>query len=312
MRIVRSTSRATPGAVAVLALIAVCFGCSKEVIQGTDPPPTLGAACSEYLKLSFNGRLTMDSNPDWSWANPEMIVYQHTAVHPDEQGFGYQIWLKNLATGDTRFLVNGWDPCWSGDGRRIAYIGLNQLKVLDIEDGTVTQLTSGSSGAAQPNWSRTGNTLLYHGSSGAWLRDMDSGEVTFLRRPAGSPVLSPSGFQVAVFPGLAVFDIRSPQKLFQVIDRLRIVPLSWTPNGEAIAYFEMVSFADTSSVRLVDLTTGADVRLIPDSKEVSFSPDGKRMVFSRHIPETRKTVLFVADLDLSNCEQITSLEDYLP
>jgi Tol biopolymer transport system component len=140
---------------------------------------------------------------------------------------------------------------------------------------------------------------------------MDSGEVTILRRGV-SPIASPSGVQVAVSP-VSVFDVRSPQKLIPVVSRPLISPLTWTPDGKSIAYVEWArSFVDTTRVRLVNLTTGLDVPLITESGDVSFSPDGKRMVFARRVPETQKTVLFVADLDLSNCEQITSLDDYIP
>jgi len=97
-------------------------------------------------------------------------------VDPHSYNAQYQLVLKNLETGATARLAEGINPSWSPDGTRIAYIGIDGLYVLDMNDpgAQPKQLldisffkswTDGGSAAGfvtTPSWSPDGEWLVYH------------------------------------------------------------------------------------------------------------------------------------------------------
>ena len=82
------------------------------------------------------------------------------------------LWLHDLRTGETRALPGtdqGVAPFWSADGSRIGFFAGGQLRVLDLDAGTVSTLAD----AASPRgatWNAAGDIVFAPAANGALMK----------------------------------------------------------------------------------------------------------------------------------------------
>ncbi len=127
-------------------------------------------------------------------------------VAPDDRDL-LQIWIENANTGQKRRITNlsrgiAYDPVWSPDGGRIAYVsrefGSDEIFVYDIGTETSTQITRGGNPfiyKQKPTWSPNGNEIAFHvnessTTSQIWVMNADgsnlrniSNSISFDRDP---------------------------------------------------------------------------------------------------------------------------------
>ena len=100
-------------------------------------------------------------------------------VYPAAKAGVVTLWLQDLRTGETRALPGtdqGVAPFWSVDGSRIGFFAGGQLRVLDLNAGTVSALAD----AATPRgatWNATGDIVFAPGANGALMRRVVDGSV---------------------------------------------------------------------------------------------------------------------------------------
>ena len=83
-------------------------------------------------------------------------------------GIPYE-YIQNIESKDARRLTfkgkNNTSPAWSPDGRKIAYVGIEENRidifVMDIETGMPVQLTSDSGDNEDPSWSPDGSMIAF-------------------------------------------------------------------------------------------------------------------------------------------------------
>src|SRR5262245_56473110 len=80
------------------------------------------------------------------------------------KGQGNELWLHSLASGMARALpgtddVSAPSPCWSPDGKSIAYFGGNSLKRFDLETGVIQPLVAVGAGRGC-TWNSEGTILF--------------------------------------------------------------------------------------------------------------------------------------------------------
>lgn len=116
-------------------------------------------------------------------------------------GFGYstivvensEIWLRNLKTGENVLLENGYQPCFSPDGQRIAYVKYSSdakstsIWIMNIDGSEQVQLTDAKKGfALNPRWSPDGTRLIFQSSkkdkkdADLYVIDVDGNNLTQL------------------------------------------------------------------------------------------------------------------------------------
>lgn len=79
-----------------------------------------------------------------------------------------EIWLKNLTTGETVLLGNGYQPAFSPDGERIAYVKYSSdaescaIWTMELDGSNPMQITDAKKGFAyDPCWSPDGTKLVF-------------------------------------------------------------------------------------------------------------------------------------------------------
>jgi len=155
-------------------------------------------------------------------------------------------------------------PCWSPDGRWIAFI---RLLAEDFDHANVYLMSSAGGEARQ------------------LTADVDSVAV-------GAIAFSPDGKMVAFFSDHAIKAIPveggAPRILHQIEGPLPFPELSWSPDGSRMAY---TSSRAAGKIRVTSLATGRSVELStglpPDMRYmyVAWSPDGRKIAFVASQPE---------------------------
>ncbi len=100
-------------------------------------------------------------------------------VYPAAKAGVVTLWLQDLRTGETRALP-GTDqavaPFWSADGSRIGFFAGGQLRVLDLNAGTVAPLAD----AASPRgatWNAAGDIVFAPAANGALIKRAVDGTI---------------------------------------------------------------------------------------------------------------------------------------
>jgi len=82
-----------------------------------------------------------------------------------------EIWVKNVKTGETTLLGNGYQPCFSPDGKRIAYVKYSSdakscsIWLMNIDGSEQIQVTDAKKGYAfHPRFSPDGTKLIFQAS----------------------------------------------------------------------------------------------------------------------------------------------------
>ncbi len=100
-------------------------------------------------------------------------------VYPAAKAGVVTLWLQDLRTGETRALPGtdqGVAPFWSADGSRIGFFARGQLRVLDLNAGTVSTLAD----AATPRgatWNAAGDIVFAPGANGALMKRAVDGSI---------------------------------------------------------------------------------------------------------------------------------------
>ena len=193
--------------------------------------------------------------------------------------------------------ANDYDPSWSPDGKRIAFVSdrsneADHIYVMDSDGGNLMRLTNEAVSWA-PSWSPDGKKIAYtRGRIGnqLWVMDSDGGNQTQLARVGLNlhPAWSPDGKRIAFtafragWPEIFVMDAdgKNEQKLTQHMTASGHP--SWSPDGQWIAY-ESVDGAGQFQIFAVR-TDGSDLpkmltRNPPSKWRPAWSPDGGKIAY---------------------------------
>ncbi|MBQ8502489.1 MAG: PD40 domain-containing protein [Bacteroides sp.] len=121
-----------------------------------------------------------------------------------------EIWLKNLETGETMLLGNGYQPCISPDGKTIAYVKYASdakscsIWTMSLEGDNQVQVTDAKKGYAfYPRWSPDGKRIVFQSTkkdkkdADLYIVDIDGNnltQVTLNKSHDGTPYWTTDGY----------------------------------------------------------------------------------------------------------------------
>jgi len=212
---------------------------------------------------------------------------------------------RQLSSG----VVQDRSPCWSPDGKQIAFQRDWQVWVMDADGSGQRQLTKGKHRSGSPVWSPDGKLIAFHsdrrsgvpveagGNWDLWLMDRNGELAKLIAGDKGNeefPYWSPDGSRISFHyrrmgPGheFYVIGLDGAQVAHPTIGERDDVFAAWSPDGKQFALTSAESgqlgahanlfLMDTEGKDRVSLTEGAFVDFRP-----CWSPDGKRVAFWAH------------------------------
>jgi dipeptidyl aminopeptidase/acylaminoacyl peptidase len=160
---------------------------------------TIDADGGGYRNITKGSRPDLQAiMPVWSPDGRQIAVGR-----PLTTGGASQIWIMDADGGNQRQVTSGWEPSWSPDGSRIAFVRndgtAHQIWTVRPDGSDLRKLTSGSHAHSFPRWSPDGQLLAFV---------LDYAQVAVMDASGGPPRT--------------------------VVDR-RSFGLSWSPEGDRLA-----------------------------------------------------------------------------
>jgi TolB protein len=236
------------------------------------------------------------------------------------------------AQGQARNLTdNGGEdsyPCWSPDGKRIAFAsdrgGAMNIYVMDADGGNVKQLTTFDDRSRCPAWSPDGKQILFTRGvdmegCALFVMDADGGNVKQIGSDdVWNPAWSPDGKQILFTSlreqdGFRIYvmnaDGSNVRQLTTNANRFGSVYPSYAPDGKKILWCDgdgdslELHVADADGSNAKQLTNLGGYTTFP-----AWSPDGKTIVF-QHLPEYESGPVYLIDADGSNRRELIASEE---
>jgi Tol biopolymer transport system component len=193
--------------------------------------PGAGAEYSFGLSLAPNGR---------------------QLVYPAAKAGVATLWLHDLSSGSTREL-SGTDgaamPFWSADATRIGFFSAGKIRVLELANGTTSELADAPSGRGAA-WNASGDLIFAPSPSGGLMRRDEAGSITTITKLESSdtahawPAFLPDGRHVIFLvtsslperAGIWVtsLDDVSSRKRVMASDTQALVPQAPSPKSQAL------------------------------------------------------------------------------
>ncbi|HUS13746.1 MAG TPA: hypothetical protein VM536_01905 [Chloroflexia bacterium] len=220
--------------------------------------------------------------------------------------------------------VDAFNPAWSPDGRRIAFVsqrtGSPQVFVMNADGSDPTRLTQTRSTDFDPAWSPDGRRIAFASDRETtllpelYVMNADgSGATRLTDRGSWEPAWSPDGELIAFrgyYSGSYLLTLIHPDGSaptpFTELHGEDAEP-TWSPDGRQLAFRAFTTYFEI----FVMNRDGSGLQRITDSGrreadwEPAWSPDGRRIAFRAAVGEHNSDI-YVMDADGSHRAQLTT------
>jgi len=226
-------------------------------------------------------------------------------------------------------LGHDWEPSWSPDGARIAYVsfqdGFEEIYVMNADGSGQTRLTNNTAVESSPSWSPDGARIVFSssrdGDREVYVMNADGSGQTRLTNNAAvdfQPSWSPDGDTIAFVSSrdgnneIYLMNTGGSGLINITNNSANDVSPAWSSDGAKIAFGSNRVFVSRPDIYLMNadgsgvtnLTNNTDRESSP-----SWSPDGTRIAFVSDrdgIPEYGNDEIYVMNADGSNQVNITN------
>ena len=295
------------------------------VMAGAAIGPAAPALTSDDVRAAENGRLVFVRIVDY--ARDSQTIASIYVVNENAAG------LRRL----TRPAFGDYEPAWSPDGRRIAFVRFTgafdavwnhdprEIYVMNSDGSNVRRLTRNRLYDGAPSWSRDGRRILFSRGrvvvdrltrvhADLWVMQVDGQRKRRLTRSRAvelDAAFSPDGRRIAFLVGIVRTSVSTLAPGFEFLTQERDV---WTMRADgrerrrtALGGMEVSAPSWSPDGRRLVVSRHGVVTIgsvsqkhvtelgSRDDYEPDWSPDGSRVAFSRGAPET-SALLHVLDL----------------
>jgi Tol biopolymer transport system component len=232
-----------------------------------------------------------DENPSWS-PNGEWIAFD------SRRAGSWDIYVIGADGKNLRRLTHlegpAWEPVWSPDGRRIAFVlGIpgthrDEIYVMNADGSNVRRLTHEAgffTYSASPAWSPDGKKIAFVSNRGlgtrwrAELYVMDAGgshvtRLTYDRANARDPAWSPGGRSIIFASDRSgengIYRMNSDGSGLKLLSDRRCCCPAWSPDGKSIA-ISCLGASGKTSIYIMN-PDGSDARALSEGVHPVFGP----------------------------------------